>query len=466
MVRSDDETLLRRLLSAWRASRDPELEDAIDGVGALVGRARGGPPHGKGAALEEAWLALAASMDPGDVSRLLDTPWPKDIEGAQARIRALAVLAPDPRISYAAAGAAGQYRDAAARDVQRAFAALLARAPSQRILARLDVVESARREMTHMFYADLRAMIAAFESTPAEPSLLATARERLGDKTDLDALWAQHAASPGDMQLRTVLADRLQAIGDPRGELIALQLADDPASAKKAEKLLATHIDTWTGPLPGIVAASRRFERGFLVAAYVKLDAQRLERSLERPEWGTIEELALEGDEGDVVALVERMPLLTRLAAPAWAVERIAKAQACPELRVLASDADAAVPDRLAFPKVEIFVVDWNGTNAKAMLARAKELAEIDIRAGFVNVPVRELAAMLKSRGKLDLRLAFGSERKGLDVRGWNLRVAGDQAELALVGPRGKNLLPEIESALDDAGITVERKPRVDLLAP
>ncbi len=59
-------------------------------------------------------------------------------------------------------------------------------------------------------------------------------------------------ADPEDVSAYTVYADQLQAQGDPRGELISLQLAaekGDAKLAKAAAKLIASHPDVFLGPL-------------------------------------------------------------------------------------------------------------------------------------------------------------------------------------------------------------------------
>jgi uncharacterized protein (TIGR02996 family) len=84
-----------------------------------------------------------------------------------------------------------------------------------------------------------------------------------------DELLAQIAAAPDDDAPRRVYADYLTERGDPRGELIALQLAPPSAvTAKRAASLVRKHGLAWLGPLGAVVdAASLELERGFLVRA-------------------------------------------------------------------------------------------------------------------------------------------------------------------------------------------------------
>lgn len=88
-------------------------------------------------------------------------------------------------------------------------------------------------------------------------------------------------AMPEDDTPRLVLADWLQDQGDPRGELIALQLqrsrlAEDDSRLVELERrqrqLLSQHVFTWLGPLVDL-ASVWRFERGLL---HVTVRAERL----------------------------------------------------------------------------------------------------------------------------------------------------------------------------------------------
>src|SRR5262245_54833755 len=93
----------------------------------------------------------------------------------------------------------------------------------------------------------------------------------------LDALVREVRARPDDDDVRLVLADALLAHGDPRGELIALQLAatgdDERLShteraarvnrADRIDRLLRDHARDWLGSLTEITYRAC-FARGFL----------------------------------------------------------------------------------------------------------------------------------------------------------------------------------------------------------
>lgn len=72
------------------------------------------------------------------------------------------------------------------------------------------------------------------------------------------------AANPDDDSLRLVYADWLTEHGDPRGEFISLQIANDPKHAPQTEALLAQHRDAWTEAIHPFVKDAK-FERGFVV---------------------------------------------------------------------------------------------------------------------------------------------------------------------------------------------------------
>jgi hypothetical protein len=89
-----------------------------------------------------------------------------------------------------------------------------------------------------------------------------------GDADPIEQLWLHCARQPDDDASRGVLADMLQANGDARGELFALQLlpADvDSAPARRARirDLVHEYAHAWLGPLRDI-ASGASFERGMV----------------------------------------------------------------------------------------------------------------------------------------------------------------------------------------------------------
>jgi len=101
----------------------------------------------------------------------------------------------------------------------------------------------------------LHARCASYSTTVAQP-----ARDDA-----LDALLREVHARPDADDARLVLADALLARGDPRGELIALQLAapGDDRQRGRIEQLLREHARRWLGALRHVIYRAR-FARGFL----------------------------------------------------------------------------------------------------------------------------------------------------------------------------------------------------------
>lgn len=112
----------------------------------------------------------------------------------------------------------------------------------------------------------------------------------------------QHAIfqAPEDDVPRAVYADWLSELGDPRGELINLQLArargvtDEAARARELELLTQAHAEKWLGALAPVVFDSDQvYARGF--TAYTRLwkNKAALPSIVDQPAWGTVETIAI-----------------------------------------------------------------------------------------------------------------------------------------------------------------------------
>ncbi|MBA2543699.1 MAG: hypothetical protein H0V17_28915 [Deltaproteobacteria bacterium] len=459
---SDPMVLLRRLLAAWRASRDPALEPLIDKAGIAVARGREAIT---GQDLEGHWHEVAKGRDIGDVDRLLDASWKIDRRTAVKRIGELAGFSPDPRITRGLAEIGRTFYGFDESDVHDKIAKLITRLPSTRLLPSIDAIEAARPDhTTRMIYSEARDAIEQLMTTAADPALIERARVELGSDDDLAALLAQHAANPGDLALRAVIADRLQAAGDPRGEFIALQLDGGPAALRRANQLLATHTAAWIGPLPGVAPELTRFERGFLVAAHVDLHAAQLERSADRPEWSTIEELGVDGKTANVAALVARMPLLRRFSGPRWAVEQLVAAGAGKRLQAIVTTDGYLPPASESFPALAVLL--WRETWSP-MAKRMKLAKELGVRVvGQLQVSPDAIVSLLKATRTigLELRVSWGANAIGLTIPSWQIRVAADRSHAELQSNGGRYALDDggmLLEALADAGV-----PRLVVRSP
>ncbi|MGZ3475089.1 MAG: hypothetical protein ACXWUG_12890, partial [Polyangiales bacterium] len=330
-----EDDLLARLLAAYRETFDPALEAPIASLGADQARRRGPLRAKSKGELEGAWLALAAKKDPGDVDRLLGTPWPGAWKTALARVEALRGFEADPRIATALPKIETAYDSFGSYPLHRAAHGTAARHRGQK-------------------------------TADAPKELLAEAEGRTKRTIDIDAVWRAFREDPTD-ERRMVLADALQTLGDPRGEYIALSMAiaegrADPAITKRAAQLLDANIDAWTGPLPGAERSSRRFERGFLAEVHLKTKGKKLLESVSAPEWATIEELHLEAADileyhrDALVKLFESAPALRAFIAHSFGSEELLASLVGPFPRIRAFGARDFLPSAKvpAFPNLAL----------------------------------------------------------------------------------------------------------------
>jgi uncharacterized protein (TIGR02996 family) len=315
--------VLVHLLAAWRETRAPELAGLIDQVSARADR----PPitgHSQ-RALHAAWLAVHEANDPLDLDRLLATLAHGNLTMARERIASLATLPPDPRI-------AARFEAMIASPPSVAFVKSSSLAMWNSLFAELARIADPRTRTIHERLAWLaherapspfdagtlrartsnaiarvaQAIAPALELSAAHHAQCDELAAILGaTPTPADrgaALLAKIYEEPHDLDARAVYGDWLTEQGDPRGELIALQLSrgllshDLDASygqrklPARERVLLRTHHSVWVGPL-GALLTDIVFERGFpyrgLIARNVTLDA------LAIPEISTVASLAV-----------------------------------------------------------------------------------------------------------------------------------------------------------------------------
>ena len=107
-------------------------------------------------------------------------------------------------------------------------------------------------------------------------------------------LLAQIYAHPLDDGPRLVYGDFLLQRGDPRGELIAMQLQHRDPERERA--LVEEHGASWVGGLARVLDlrpdSQTAFERGFLAIAELRRDSDaELAKVLTDPAWATVEEV-------------------------------------------------------------------------------------------------------------------------------------------------------------------------------
>lgn len=147
------------------------------------------------------------------------------------------------------------------------------------------IIENEELLMQHVFdrlCGTLRAELSAraSSSTPAPAAARAA--------TLLAAVYAQ----PDATDRRAVYADFLNEVGDPRGEFIALQLAnaDKPRMSPRESQLLRRHLGEWIAPVEEVLDERPVFRRGFMARCRTKNGAD-LEALIGHPVWSTAEHL-------------------------------------------------------------------------------------------------------------------------------------------------------------------------------
>jgi uncharacterized protein (TIGR02996 family) len=310
---------LQRLLEAWREHKHSVLAEAIDSLGKQLADSRQPLRARSKGELEGVWLALAAKKDSVDIERLLATPWPAAWKAARERVQKLAAFTLDPRIARALVQLARRYTSQASYPLHIDIAALLAEIADPQTADSAELLMN-RRWINEEHYKAAYEAASAVRPTSPEQKLLSEASALVRPETDIAELWRAVWDQPQNIDARLVLADALQQRGDPRGELIVLQNRiaagkGDREMQSRVRRLLEAHIDSWTGPLPGVVRASRRFENGFLAALRTNAAREELASSLERDEWTTLGELSVDNyvPASVLAKLLAKMPLLRRL---------------------------------------------------------------------------------------------------------------------------------------------------------
>jgi uncharacterized protein (TIGR02996 family) len=219
----------------------------------------------------------------------------------------------------------------------------------------------------------------------------------------LAALYEAVYAAPDDDAPRHVLADALLERGDPRGELIALQLAAtrDP---RRERELLEHHAASWAG---GVAAAGAVvFERGF--PARVQLAAKPA-LNLRAPEWRTVR--ALDGLErvskAKTLALCG-VPSLRELGilAATWLDQLVPPARPWHALRMIGAMASESA--LAALPELRAFRATVTTGRREALRFEHASLAELDLLCAW---PRRSTLALPPSLERLALHGVLGLPR-------------------------------------------------------
>jgi len=280
----DLEGAIAKLLAAWRTARHPALADALDALSARITRP---PIAGKTVkARHQAWCVCAKLDDPADVPRLLAIVLDGSSKLLEAKLDLLVARGPDPRVATSLIEIvaaqrhfvtirwlwAGLLRAIDKMGDPRGIAALRAATPRHepargyRYMGDREVFGLPR-----FLWDQLPPLVQRLEQIAIAPLDDAdrAALDRLrapsrSERTEADLLDAVYA-NPNDDMPRSVLADALQARGDARGELIALQLARGRGGTLSArEKVLTKSLRAEIlGPLAPVMFEPV-IQRGFL----------------------------------------------------------------------------------------------------------------------------------------------------------------------------------------------------------
>ncbi len=303
---------------AWKTWRDtgaPEVAETLETLIAPALATFAAPKARRKDDFQAAWLEVSrhAEQEPlattwlattfrerlpidADYNGLLDPQYARRKYAAYfARLDALEPLAPDPVLAAALArfvvdAPLSTWDARSSQEVYGPALQLLARCDDVRqaeVLARLERTPQAGRASTRGFLAGaLRPVIDRLVGVTIELDAVSRGawaelarRRRAAPPTteDGEALRRVVWERPEEDTARLVYSDWLTERGEPRGELIALQvrLSQSEGSEKerrRAESLLRTHQDEWLGPLRRLLTRVE-FRRGFLDRAALAQNA-------------------------------------------------------------------------------------------------------------------------------------------------------------------------------------------------
>lgn len=320
---------LEALLEGWRIKPHAGTADTIDRLSHALCRAL--PPLAETSTPEyhRRWLDLSLFERSVDVPRLLHGLHRPPLGQLLAqRVDRILALPPDPRIASGLVRMIDQ-PPATAQSLYpmwtRIFSSLrsLADVRGRPLLEHRLAQPKPEPRFWSMLYSRTRNLLKMLPEQdemllPEEQSLLSRiedllqqleaaspmAEELLLDTSDVsltpfrDALIHEIAAAPSDDGPRLVLSDQLTERGDPRGELIALQIRErttplNSAQSQRKERLLKQHSRSWLSPLDDVVSLeSAVFQRGFLTRceAHFERETQR-SALIGHPLWSTVERL-------------------------------------------------------------------------------------------------------------------------------------------------------------------------------
>ncbi len=235
---------------AWRACRVPALADVLGALDAKLPDEPVPVPKRKGE-LEEVWLSKVGVVRP---ERLFTAPWPTQWRDAQRRMNALYGLPPSPRLAEAAQRLAQleplPYTAQAAQPFWQGLAWFIAEQGDVRQLDALLAFETRLARFVRRAETPATDALRAVRTVELDAATLAlvSALERAVGPAPTRSAVAPVKIPP--QEARRVWADELSEAGDPRGELVALQLAladgtASPSATARVRTLLNKHARAW-----------------------------------------------------------------------------------------------------------------------------------------------------------------------------------------------------------------------------
>jgi uncharacterized protein (TIGR02996 family) len=350
--------VLDGLLAAWRAAPNRELADVIVEVGEQQGTA---------ATWED-------EMQPRNVTALLACVFEKGSFHARTRLDEVASWPRDPRIDR---WIAVQYAHPPTTSTgSRPFwTRLCALAKTITDTTAANTILKARTTWVPKMPAwqallaghvdQIRTTLVTAHDAPFERGVreqIENVRAALRDaaaattsatRGDAAMLLAAVLENPDDDAARLVLGDVLQEQGDPRGELIALQLG--LGDAQRERTLLRKHAHHLLGALHGVLK-DYTFRRGFLARATIRAGNSRalehaMREAVGHPLWATVEHV-----EGGTHELVMH-PVMRSLRSLARSSAKLASVATLPRLEAYMTRYFDELwlklaKDRKAFPKL------------------------------------------------------------------------------------------------------------------
>ncbi|MEO8845059.1 MAG: TIGR02996 domain-containing protein [Kofleriaceae bacterium] len=301
--RDDLPAALGHALASWSEARGDALAEIVL---ELYARLPTRVPFA-GANHLKRWHAAEALGDPQDIPRQVDyLRIDERLKVATLGITALARRPANPMLAHqlAALLAPMPYRAPVAAELYHQAIVMIARAATPSEVTALRTLAEALPTLGNAKLRDqiagwIEQAIAQIAAHPQPVIELAAARTALADHATRSAghaarteqLLAAVYAHLSDDGPRLVLADHLAELGDPRGELIALQCQGSlsPKQQARVTKLLDTHYREWLAELGDttVLKDGLAFERGFLARARVRLWSNR-PRSVGHRIWSTL----------------------------------------------------------------------------------------------------------------------------------------------------------------------------------